>query len=212
MKKIITFSVLFLIMVMNVCASELIPSEIRVNDSVYLIFQWTAPENVENFSTNILSDDKIVFDSYKYNLSSIKKGESIFKVFKGTATEVGNYQIQLLKRHFQNGQLIGSVEIFEISVVPDAGVRIIEKIVIQNVTSKEIQKEVNSVEIQNETIIEILKNETSDPLNNLIDKNSTEVLEKTAKKPLIRHGSIYYILGGLILGIVFGAVIAYAKD
>lgn len=213
MKKLfLFFSLLLLIPVIN-ATSELAPDEVRVNDSVYLIFEWTAPENVENFSIVIDSDEKVVFDSYEYNLSSIEKGENVFKMFKGVGTEVGNYKIKVLKRYFQNGTLIGSVEFFKLSVVPDAGVRIVEKIVIQNATSEEIPATIETPEVQNETVIEETINETSDDSGMIeTQENATENVKTPAQTPIIGPYGMYYILGGLILGILLGAVIAYAKD
>jgi len=213
MKKLfLFFSLLLLIPVIN-ATSELAPDEVRVNDSVYLIFEWTAPENVENFSIVIDSDEKVVFDSYEYNLSSIEKGENVFKMFKGVGTEVGNYKIKVLKRYFQNGTLIGSVEFFKLSVVPDAGVRIVEKIVIQNATSEEIPVTIETPEVQNETAVEETINETSDTSGiTKTQENATGNVETPAQTPIIGPYGMYYILGGLILGILLGAVIAYAKD
>lgn len=213
MKKLfLFFGLLLLIPVIN-ATSELAPDEVRVNDTVYLIFEWTAPENVENFSIAIDSDEKIIFDSYEYNLSSIEKGENVLKMFKGVGTEVGNYKIKVLKRYFQNGTLIGSVEFFKLSVVPDAGVRIVEKIVIQNATSEEIPVTIEPFKTENETFVEKMSNKTSDESEIMeTQENATEKIESPVQTPIIGSYGMYYILGGLILGILLGAVVAYAKD
>lgn len=189
-----------------------------VNDSVYLVFDWTAPENIENLSLTIDADEDIIFEEYEYNVSEVSANESVFKMFKGTATEIGNYKIKLLKRYFQNGTLIGSVEFFELSVVPDAGVRIVEKVV-----TPENYEPVEILETENDTKEEISNTSENTTVISLEDKDlnkseitdknttSTEVVTET-KNGLIGPGGIYYILGGLILGILLGAVIAYAKE
>jgi len=209
MKKFYYLFFLSLLLIPVINATELVPDDVRVNDSVYLVFDWTAPENIENLSLIIDADDSIVFDEYEYNVSNIKANESVFKMFKGTATEIGNYKIKLLKRYFQNGTLIGSVEFFELSVVPDAGVRIVEKIV---TTESSEPVEVLDTSNASEDIPVILENETSNEPE-LIDEteNSPETVSEV-NEGLIGPGGIYYILGGLILGILIGAVIAYAKE
>ncbi|ABO35321.1 conserved hypothetical protein [Methanococcus maripaludis C5] len=208
------FLSLLLIPVINATA-ELAPDDVRVNDSVYLVFDWTATDAIENLSLIIDADDSIIFEEYEYNVSSVKAGESVFKMFKGTATEIGNYKIKLLKRYFQNGTLLGSVEFFELSVVPNAGVRIVEKIVVlENIeTVEEVETTVSE---ENSNISEdksvILENESSNEHKFTEEaQNSSEPVPEV-NEGLIGPGGIYYILGGLILGILLGAVIAYAKE
>ncbi|WP_459202245.1 hypothetical protein [Methanococcus sp. CF] len=216
MKKIYYLFFLSLLLIPAINAAELAPDAVRVNDSVYLVFDWTAPEDIENLSLTINADENIVFEEYEYNVSNVKANESVFKMFKGTATEIGNYKIKLLKRYFQNGTLIGSVEFFELSVVPDAGVRIVEKIV-----TPEDYEPVKTLETENDTKEE--SSNTSENINIVIleneSSNKSEIAGENTPSPsaevnsgLIGPGGIYYILGGLILGILLGAVIAYAKE
>ena len=216
MKKIYYLFFLSLLLIPTINATtELVPDEVRVNDSIYLIVEWTATENIKNLSLIIDADDSIVFEEYEYNISNVKTTESVFKMFKGTATEIGNYKIKLLKRYFQNGTLIGSVEFFELSVVPDAGVRIVEKIVVpEDIGVEEVEPTTISEESTNtsEEIPIIIKNESSDELE-LTKKtqDSPEIVSKV-DEGLIGPDGIYYILGGLILGILLGVVIAYSKE
>ncbi|BAP62721.1 hypothetical protein [Methanococcus maripaludis] len=219
MKKIHYLFFLSLLLIPAINAAELAPDAVMVNDSVYLVFDWTAPENIENLSLTIDADEDIIFEEYEYNVSEVSANESVFKMFKGTATEIGNYKIKLLKRYFQNGTLIGSVEFFELSVVPDAGVRIVEKVVTPEnyepveilETENDTKEEISNTSAENSTVISLEDKDVN--TSKITDKNttSTEALAEN-NKSLIGPGGIYYILGGLILGILLGAIIAYAKE
>ncbi|MBA2862796.1 hypothetical protein [Methanococcus maripaludis] len=215
MKKMYYLFFLSLLLIPAINATELAPDTVRVNDSIYLVFDWIAPENIENFSLVIDADDSIVFDEYEYNVSKIKAGTSVFKMFKGTATEIGNYKIKLLKRYFQNGSLIGSVEFFELSVVPDAGVRIVEKIV--TTENYEPLEELETEDVSEESSnsyenVSVLENETSNEPELIVKAEESSETPSKVNESLIGPGGIYYILGGLILGILLGAIIAYAKE
>lgn len=210
-------------------STYVVPEEVPVNGSVYVIYQRESPVNIHNFSLNIYSNG-VQFGNNSVNVSHIDEGQKILWVFEGKVTELGNQSIMVSTSYTIINSSINSVELFQIEAISKRA-ETTENVVKNNtiiLNNSEIQNTYEEINETNATMsygksesfsrnYSKTKNETK-PFNTCgSGGNSTDVvLSKTNVKEdkgeIITLNDIYYIISGLIAGILLGLIIMYVYE
>ncbi|GEM_PF-3362069 len=96
---------LFIFLIPNYALSPEItvtPEKCLVNNTVYVIFQWRAPYNVEDFNVTVYSD-AVLFKNSTLCYAGVAEDALIFHIFKGKAIKPGIHAINVQMSYFGNG-------------------------------------------------------------------------------------------------------------
>ncbi|WP_064496539.1 hypothetical protein [Methanocaldococcus jannaschii] len=214
------------------------PEKCLVNNSVYVIFQWRAPYNVEDFNVTVLSD-AVVFKNSTLYYAGVAEDAKVFHIFEGEAVTPGNHTINVQMSYIIDGTLIKKKFLLNISILTlpeniyvsynntynrdEENTSLLENItkIFENTTNVTTPNSTNA--IINETNITQNKTNISKNIDigNITKANTTSQEKITQKfnntstqtienvqKDKGNNWLMYGILG-LIIGIVFGFVVMY---
>lgn len=220
MKRLSTILLLFFLLSAVHGSTYVVPNELPVNDTVYVIYQWEPSVNIHNFSLNIYSDG-VQFENNSINISYIGEGQKILQIFEGKVNESGDQSIIVSTAYTLNNSSINSVEFFQIKAIPKTDVKTVEKVAAKNNTivlnNSETQNTSKETDETNVSYNLETKNETKNISEKLGDSSTDTVLLKTdvkddMKKETITLNDICHIVSGLIVGILLGMIIMYLHE
>ncbi|AEF96706.1 hypothetical protein [Methanotorris igneus] len=219
MKK---FLPIFLLLMLSPVFGEFIvvPETVPINESVYVIFKWSCEQGISNFNVTINSD-AVEFENNSLYYAGVAANAEIIKLFKGKAKKLGNHTIVITMDYWKNGCHIRKKHYLNISIIPKTIIKIkkevVEKIIVKNETINEssinnitnnksknesAQTTVQTINKNNSNIENITNVEISINVNNSQSQKNTESLYSL-------H-SLYYVIGGLLVGILSGIAFMYA--
>ncbi|WP_423791911.1 hypothetical protein ACPB8Q_04035 [Methanocaldococcus indicus] len=198
----------FAFTIVNAQEIDIVPKTPYVNDSVYIIFEWRAPTNLEDFNLTITSDT-IDFKNTTLYYAGVAKDTLIFNIFEGTAKYPGTNYITIDMSYYVDGTKITKTITKNIYVQkPKVIIKYVPKYIYVNVT-----KYINTSKYENNTSLVKEKNNNTNIIEENIstniqkEKNSTNNYTTTNTNTTESSGitpmTILYGIIGLILG--FGA-------
>jgi hypothetical protein len=195
-----------------------VPEECLINSNVYVIYQWKAPYDVEDFRVTVYSD-AVDFEDSIILYKGVTKDTEIFHIFKGKAIKPGNYTINVYMKYMYDGAYIKKKYVFNISILPKIQyvekVKVIEKIIEKNVTSTNTINKTSVKSVNNKTNITttpiIKKDENKTNTTNIkkTESSGANVAPEMNKELNSIFKDIMYGIAGLVLGVVFGFVTMY---
>jgi len=233
MKKIILSLLLLFFITSNYATNPdimIIPEKCLVNNSVYVIFQWRAPYNVEDFNVTV-SSDAVMFKNSTLHYAGVAEDAKVFYIFEGKAIKPGNHTIKVQMKYYIDGVTIkktflGNVTILLLPEITNKNVTNASSEAHNNIstlknitntfTTTNISENISNIQIsnisnnklnlnktKNENLMNLNKNKKNNTsINN--NETSTQGSQNTQNS-----GWLMYGIFGLILGIVFGFITIY---
>jgi hypothetical protein len=211
---------LFFLLTINFASKPdiiVVPEKCLINNSVYVIFQWRAPDTVDNFNVTV-SSDAVEFENTSLCYAAVVEDSKIFHIFKGKAIKSGNHSIDVKMSYWIDGIRVKKKYELDISIIPKIvyveKIKIIEKIVEENVSmginSNISNKEQNSnVSVKNTLNINPTINKSFNTLTTSKEINSSMATHHTDSHQNSILSLLLYGVGGLILGVLFGFMVVY---
>ncbi|MEO2117656.1 MAG: hypothetical protein ABGW92_04535 [Methanocaldococcus sp.] len=167
MKKIILSLLLLFFITSNYATNPdiiVIPEKCLVNNSVYVIFQWRAPYNVEDFNVTVFSD-AVVFKNSTLHYAGVAEDAKVFYIFEGKAIKSGNHTINVQMKYYINGVTIKKTFLENVTIL------LLPEITNKNVTNASSEIYNNISTLKNVTNIFTTTNIT---ISKNISKNISE--------------------------------------